>query len=288
MASRYRDPQSSTMMPMLFGGLGIAAVLLFCLGGAGIAGFVWWRSRPQEEHAKTPPAKDDPTPPEKPQTFKLTEANIKYDWSKSADGIEHMLAFDHGQQVDLHNVNISISWRQSLYKSGASQQLLWQVWRPNEIKRQRFAVREGAQTIRITGQAEGPAKSKYEFDCLIPDPPGGAKIDPIGKIPPGQFQLTNANMKYGWTRTGERFTLTFNHGQPFELKNVQIKIHWIASGFKNTPSSQGLNYAVWGVNEVKTQNMSVTLRPTQIRIVGTAIGPNNAVYSIDCSVPDPQ
>jgi hypothetical protein len=106
--------------------------------------------------------------PKQPDRIRLTAADLRFSWRKENE--RYVLSFDHGQADDLKNVVISVQWYQSAYKSNASQRLAWPIWKANDTKEQKMAIREQPTAIRIVGQAEGPRGIAYQFDCAIPDP----------------------------------------------------------------------------------------------------------------------
>ncbi len=278
---RAKQAKEGASMALLAVGGAVAALLLCILGVIGGGGAIFFlRSKAAVEDQAKQQANVEANPQEKPQpvNIKLTDEHIKFVWGK--DGDRHVLAFNHVQPHDLKNVNITIHWFYAGYKSNASQGLNWGVWRANDTKQQVMAIVGRPTAIRIIGQADGPLGTKYEIDCPISDPQQD-------KAQPVAIKLTNAHLKSTWKKEGDRHVLAFNHGQPFDLKNVQVTIHWFQAGYKSN-ASQKLNWAVWRVNESKQQNMAIRELPTAIRIVGRAEGPNGTPYEIDCPIPDPQ
>jgi hypothetical protein len=147
-----------------------------------------------------------------------------------------------------------------------------------------MAMRGRPTQIRIVGEAEGVTKrTKYKIDCPIPDPP---QADVVPKLQ-DRIRLTSADIRFTWRKENERFLLSFEHGQPDDLKNVVITVHWYQSAYKSN-ASQRLSWPVWRANEAKEQKVSVRDQATAIRIVGQADGPRGATYQFDCAIPDPR
>lgn len=131
-------------MPLVLGGVGLAAVLLLCLGGGGIATLVWWRvNRPADEQAK---ANHDANTNEKPVHVKLAQASLKIVWTRERD--RHILQFSHSQPHDLRNIKGKLTYFQSGHNTNANEDINWGVWSPNTPKKREIQFREGATKIR--------------------------------------------------------------------------------------------------------------------------------------------
>jgi len=263
------------MMPLVLGGVGLAAVLLLCLGGGGIATLVWWRvNRPADEQAK---ANHDANTNEKPVHVKLAQASLKIVWTRERD--RHILQFSHSQPHDLRNIKGKLTYFQSGHNTNANEDINWGVWSPNTPKKREIQFREGATKIRLVAQAEGLTKMQtYELDCLIPDPP---------PLPPPSATLTAAHLAYNWTRERESNSavLMFKHIQPFQLNEVVMTMSWFDTS-ANVKREKHYRKDVWFRSEEVRFAVPLSAMAKNVRLVGEAEFPDRARVAINIAFPD--